>query len=79
MRVQAEIDRMDAEIACPNRPRPTLFAGSIANSIETRPRCFASRDPGRVYQCSPGMAVKVEHDVAVGRHQPPSSDASRRS
>lgn len=76
VRVQAEVDRMSAEGRLPEPASPAFILQlHLDFYAEAPPEYLHIRDDGREFTMEPGAwRSKPEHDVAVGRHQPPSSD-----
>jgi Fic family protein len=77
MRVQAEIDRMAAEDRLPEAASPDFLLALHRNFYRdaSRDMLRISGEAGYSFMMEPGTwRVRAEHDVAVGRHQPPSSD-----
>ena len=76
VRLQGEVDRMAAENR-PLEPASTDFILWLHREFyEDAPReLLHITGDGREFMMEPGaFRSKTEHDVAVGRHQPPSSD-----
>jgi Fic family protein len=76
VRVQAEIDRMDAEGRLPE-PASAEFVCRLHREFYQKSPAEMLRIGGgdRTFVMEPGeWRSRPEHDVAVGRHQPPSSD-----
>ena len=75
VRVQAEIDRMDAEYRLPE-PAATDFIRWLHSEFyrDAPEDLLRISGAGRTFIMTPGeWRSQSEHDVAVGRHQPPSS------
>lgn len=76
VRVQAEVDRLSAEGRLPE-PASLEFILQLHRDFYAvaPPEYLHIRGDGREFTMEPGAwRSKPEHDVAVGRHQPPSSD-----
>lgn len=76
VRVQAEVDRMNAQGTLPE-PASLDFILWLHREFyrDAPPEMLLMRDERRNFAMTPGaMRSQPEHDVAVGRHQPPSSD-----
>ena len=76
VKVQAEVDRLAHQNKLPE-PASTNFIRWLHREFyrEAPKDMLQIRSPGRSFLMKPGeWRSKPEHDVAVGRHQPPSSD-----
>jgi Fic family protein len=75
VRVQVEIDRMAAENCLPPPASPDFIRWLHREFYKDAPQeMLRIRGAGREFQMEPGeWRSRPEHDVAVGRHQPPSS------
>ncbi len=76
VRVQAELDRMAADDALPEPASCAFIRWLHREFYRDAPEAMLSiQDSGRAFLMEPGeWRSRREHDVAVGRHQPPSSD-----
>jgi Fic family protein len=76
LRVQAEIDRMAAEAQLPAPASVDFIRWLHREFYRDAPKeMLRLRGADRAFVMEPGeWRSRVEHDVAVGRHQPPSSD-----
>jgi Fic family protein len=76
VRVQAEIDRMATENALPEPASPDFIRWLHREFYRDAPEdLLRITGGGHTFVMAPGeWRSQSEHDVAVGRHQPPSSD-----
>ena len=76
VRVQAEVDRLAAEGRLPEPASTDFIRWLHTEFYRDAPKAMLRiRGAGRDFTMTPGRwRSRPEHDVAVGRHQPPSSD-----
>ena len=73
--VQAEVDRLASAGSLPEPASPEVHSVVTSGILSRRSRVGAAdRGRGRAFTMTPGQwRSSPEHDVAVGRHQPPTS------